>query len=71
MTTHDSRFQSIWADVQANHAKLESCSLHKFGPPDKKIGGHRTCKNCGGWVNSVTAQWYETGLRHGRQQPTS
>lgn len=59
----------IWEGVQANHAKLNSCTLHDFSidmNPDKTWGKRYQCTNCGGHVDAVTKGWYEKGLEHAK-----
>lgn len=57
-------FNEIAAEVKANHARLAACPRHDFGAPQafqKRI----TCKNCGGWADSLAVVWYQRGLAHG------
>jgi hydrogenase maturation factor HypF (carbamoyltransferase family) len=56
----------LWNEVKANHALLDACSRHVFGPPDKPWGGYRACANCGGRLDVIHAHWYERGLAHAK-----
>ena len=56
--------KSLWAEVKANHAKLEACPLHDFEPATPGTRKRR-CRNCGGEVGTIEVSWYEAGLRAG------
>lgn len=57
---------SIWEQVKANHALLETCKRHDFGSTDaRKLGAKYTCRVCGGAADAVAVTWYERGLAHG------
>lgn len=59
---------SIWDQVKANHALLESCHLHDFGSTDAhKLGAKYTCRACGGAADAVAVSWYQRGLAHGKK----
>lgn len=57
----------LWAEVKANHARLDTCDGHDFEP---RTGGlqqrKRRCRRCGGELDCVDAAWYEKGVEHGR-----
>lgn len=57
-------FDEIARQVEANHARLESCERHDFG--EFAFGQERyTCSRCGGWVTFEAFRWYTLGLEHG------
>lgn len=62
----------IWQEVKANHARLEACAgPHDFSVPHRTVGTlvrDWACSKCGGHVESTHRSWYETGLKHARQE---
>lgn len=55
----------IWAEVQANGAKLEHCSKHDFHAVEPgKLGTRYECKCCGGRTDVSSVRWYQRGLAH-------
>lgn len=60
-----SELLGIWAEVKANHARLDACPRHNF-VQDKsgQMGSRWTCAACGGWVSASDALWYQRGLEH-------
>lgn len=59
---------SIWDQVKANHARLESCKRHDFGSMDAhKLGAKYTCRACGGTADAVAVSWYRRGLEHNKK----
>lgn len=58
---------SIWAGVQANHARLDGCPRHDFVQDEPgRLGSRWTCAACGGSVSASDALWYRRGLEHAR-----
>lgn len=57
----------IWADVKANHARLESCARHDFQlvDPAQPLRSKYACTACGGTVHRTEFYWYSRGLAHG------
>lgn len=56
-------FAKLWEDIKANHAKLDACSGHRFGPPGS-ILRTRTCLKCGGTMDTAGISWYIQGWVH-------
>jgi hypothetical protein len=59
----------IWADVKANHARLDSCPRHSWEQVDgetKTYAQKYVCTACGGTIDSHAKHWYELGLKHAR-----
>lgn len=76
--------KQIWADVQENQRKLNSCSRHDFSVrisrrtkepfPENNTEAfcYWRCSNCGGYVEFTNKKYYELGLKHNeRTQETS
>ena len=60
----------LWAEVKANHAKLESCHEHDFRDDprsDRLFSRKFFCSNCGGWADAHAVHWYQKGLARGRR----
>lgn len=58
---------SIWKTAKENFVKLDSCKLHDFSVPFRKIGElvvNWECSKCHGNVSSENKHWYERGIRH-------
>lgn len=58
---------ALWAEVKANHAKLEACPRHDFiamEPDPRRLSGKWRCASCGGEVEASAARWYRLGLEH-------
>lgn len=58
---------ALWAEVKANHAKLEACPRHAFiamEPEPRRLSGKWRCASCGGEVEASAARWYRLGLEH-------
>lgn len=56
----------LYAQVQANVKALESCpGPHEFEREDVR---HSRCKKCGGVADVLAIIWYNSGLKHGRQE---
>ncbi len=56
---------SIWEEVKANQAKLDSCPWHEFerlitAPPGKEAYG---CRHCRGKVDASAYRWHQLGRR--------
>ena len=67
----NSRSREIWEDVKRNSALLDSCTSHDFSidmNPERVIGKRWRCTNCGGHVDHVCKNWYESGLKHGKSE---
>ena len=61
---------SIWEEVRANSARLESCARHAFPDPEPgRLAGRYTCANCQGWADGSAVFWYRRGLAHGAAAP--
>jgi len=61
--------EALLAAVQGNHAAIEKCAGHEFvALNDAPIFRKYRCSKCGGVVDSIAKSWYETGLKHGRQE---
>jgi hypothetical protein len=59
-----SEIKTIFAEVQANHKRLESC----VGPHDFiKDGKKFVCLKCNGSIDFVAHSWYQKGLSHGKR----
>jgi hypothetical protein len=57
----------IWDAVKANHAKLDACPGHDFGPLQPgNLSARYECRNCRGWADGSAVSWYQKGLAHGR-----
>jgi len=44
--------KDIYAQVKANHARIDGCKGHTFKPIKHKLGQKHTCLNCGGIVEA-------------------
>lgn len=61
---------SIWAEVRANRAKLNSCDRHRFDPPaDRKLGDRLTCTRCFGEMSATDAVMYCRGYAAAGRDP--
>lgn len=66
--------KAIAAEVRANLATLDACSLHEFvGLPegamqckDGLLYRKFRCSKCGGTCDSHALRWYELGLKHAK-----
>lgn len=60
----------LWAEVQANHARLETCAGHDFGQvePGRLLNRKYECRNCHGWADAHAVAWYQKGVEHGRRR---
>ena len=69
MITRD-EIRSITQMIIENNKLLESCAKHAFElaePAARPFSFAKyRCRNCGGTVNASQYQWYETGLKHGK-----
>ena len=57
--------KALWENVKANHRVLDDCPRHDFSTdcdPDKPLGKHWRCVNCGGRVDAMAKLWYERGI---------
>lgn len=62
--------RGIWADVKANHKRLDECpGPHEFDfdPNATPLRRKATCRKCGGQLDTTDARWYLKGLEHGRK----
>lgn len=60
--------KSILANVKANHKKLDECiGPHYFKREDDKPLSKYICSKCGGHVDAIYKDAYDTGLIHGRK----
>ena len=57
----------IWAQVKANHARLNACPDHHFErtPESTEFKAHYRCRNCEGEIDAITHRWYTVGRSHG------
>ncbi|MFY9479159.1 MAG: hypothetical protein WAQ08_16055 [Aquabacterium sp.] len=62
---------ALWAEVKANHAKLQACRRHDFVRPAGivPINAKLTCRACDGWASPSDARWYDLGLAHASRYP--
>lgn len=60
---------SLWDEVKANRARLESCSGHRFDkqldPDGSRLRVRWECSVCRGTVDGQARAWYELGKAHG------
>ena len=61
----------MFAKVEANRAKLDTCRRHDFkksqpGDPNVTMQLGWRCSHCGGELDAHTVRWYATGLDHGK-----
>ncbi len=62
--------KQVWADVQANVARLDGCAgPHDFVPvdPTQKLNRRWVCTKCKGGVDNIARIWYERGRDHERR----
>lgn len=59
----------IWDAIKANHAKLDACTGHDFGPlkPGATLHTRYECRNCGGWAGGTAVTWYNRGVEHAKK----
>jgi hypothetical protein len=62
--------KEIFAEVQANHKRLDSCiGPHEFNPIEDDNSNSLTkkylCTRCEGIVDFIAFSWYTKGLKHG------
>lgn len=59
--------KKLLADIRANNAKLNACSLHDFSidaTPERQIDKRWRCTRCGGEVFANSKTWYDKGIQH-------
>ena len=52
---------SIWEQVKANQARVNSCARHKFSGERVRLGQKMTCENCGGTMSLTDIGKYISG----------
>jgi hypothetical protein len=61
--------KEIFAEVQANHKRLDSCiGPHEFNPIEDSSNAltkKYLCTRCKGIVDFIAYSWYSKGLKHG------
>lgn len=59
--------EAIRKEVQANMARLDTCSRHQFDHPTNPFSRQKSkCRSCGGTMDLLQAKAYERGFDHGR-----
>jgi len=56
----------LLSEAHRNKLKLDACPRHHFTPITPGLHGTRyVCTACKGTVDSLSAKWYEVGMKHG------
>lgn len=61
------KISSIWEQVKANQARLDTCNLHDFEQIESRFGSKWRCKKCQGEADASAVLWYQKGLNHSNQ----
>ena len=54
--------KKLFAEVQANSAKLASCKRHRFFGGKPVLGGKNECLECGGKIGNTDVLYYIAGF---------
>lgn len=57
--------KALFAEVQGNRAKLDSCKRHRFAGGSPVLGGRNTCLDCGGQIGNTDVMYYIAGFEAG------